>query len=158
MIKTQTRRHVLATFVTALSVLFSGCADVRSRELYIRDSTASGSTEEGYEITVEVAVNQRNGSQEWGTFHEVILIGYNRAGESLCQREIGNITAGYGNGTSVVLNCGNLPPLLTFRAREEPCDNTTIGLYQLQRRDGEIHHQLLRDKKCDEPELPTVTE
>lgn len=149
-----TRREALGFAALGASVGMAGCEYPRNRELgFSRGTSVKESANGSVEVSVVPMKSATGNDDEWNTFHEVRLIGYSRERDPVCDEQLGTMRR---DGTrdaydSITLRCDAFPVMITYEARESPCDeDTEIEITDYRRIvDGE-HSWLKRNRTCEE--------
>lgn len=152
------RRWVLGV-VGGLVGGLSGCGAFdfpRHRELDFRRVEAVDDGEFVYRVEVGSSASGR--SREWRTFHEVVLVAFGQTGSRVGEVQLGDVVAD-GEHEPVRIECSAAAVLMSFVAREGPCDaDTEIGVT---RRVGDQGWRRGDTRECGEglpPEPLTPTE
>jgi hypothetical protein len=158
------RRTVLRWGSLLTAGLSAGCGEVnapRNREIQLRRIQVKNQTDDTYEMRLQLTKSVTGGSDTWGTFNDVRIVGYSRSGNLVCEKSLGTVKQD-GTERYVNVNCIGFPVVFTFDTQESPCDDNTrimVSIYQ-GRREGEHYWLSERPRECDEglpPEVDTTS-
>ncbi|MFB9811903.1 hypothetical protein [Haloarcula sebkhae] len=110
-----------------------------------------------FKLEGEVRSSSRNADENWATFHNVSVVGYQSSKSVVFRNYIGTVTPGYDGIRNISTVTETLPKFITLVADETPCDDSTdISILTLN--EGEKTYSEARHRKCKEPELPRIPE
>ncbi len=143
--------------MSAVALGLAGCVEIsnyhdRDRRLSTGNISVVSESGAGLTLEVEISKSATGGDDEWETFHDVRLLGYTDEGTLVCERSLGDIRNNGDVGT-VRLQCDRFPAVITFDARESPCDDDTelkVAFYKGKRE--EVGHYWLAEenRRCNE--------
>lgn len=147
------RREVIGSIPVAIG--FSGCfapGGPEYRTLMIRNYDPPKRQNDSIRISLDVEAAS-NGGREWGTFHEVILIGYLESETIVCRKTLGTLAPG--DTRSITLTCSKKPDYLTLSTAEDLCDGPTdIDVIQVNPIGSKQPYTVLNEKRCGDSATP----
>lgn len=156
MIEEFPRRRFLASSFCLGGISLSGCSEPKQRSLNFVNIQPPIERNGEFVISTDVAAYVKNGNQDWATFTNVEVVGYEDSGDVVCRKSVGTLPPGENHRESIKLQCPDLPDLLTFTSAESPCDsNALIPVLEIVNTDGSISYNYLADKNCQDGDLPT---
>lgn len=153
MSKYPTRRAVVKGCSLAGVGLTAGCIVKQQGDITVLDLLVEGVLSEGdpWELAVRASLESKVNPDE-KAFHDVTLLGYSNALREVGRTPIGTVTGSTPSGDEVVeLECDGFPFMLTFDARETPCDDRTridIADYSGKHPDGTHIWTIRRTREC----------
>lgn len=143
------RRTVLGTVAM---IAISGCTNPRGRSLTLGEGGATWDPETGV-VDGSVEATARNAPDDWATFNDIAVVGYDGSSRRRCRTAIGTVKPD--ESTTFHLSCPARPSYLTFTAREDRCDgNTSIGVYELVEEADEAYYTRATTKECGDNVFP----
>lgn len=132
----------------------AGCYDYpRHRDLIFSGVRKVGRSGDAYVYEVTPKKSNSGGSDQWETFHDVTLIGYDESGTEVCRENIGDIPeSSTGSLDPVRVTCSTDPVMFTYAADESPCDDDTVIGVAVYRTDpnGDSYWWLDEQRECGE--------
>lgn len=128
-----TRRSILASSI-AVILGFAGCGEPTTRLLALDLELKSKGPDFVFELKVS-NISQGN-SNDWRTFNDVRIVGYDDSNSIVCRHELGTVVG----AQSFELKCSSLPRRIELRAQETPCDASTDIEQAVYTGDGESNH------------------
>ena len=156
MIKRLSRRGALSGGALGVFGLLPGCFGweyPRNRELGFSEVSLTKKMDSEIAVEIEPLKSATGADNEWNIFNSVQILGYDRHRRLVCRKELGMMGE---NGAdayeTVTLLCEGFPAMLTYNAKEGPCDEDTemkIADYR-GTREGEAYWVARRTRRCDE--------
>lgn len=120
-----TRRNVVRAISSIAGITATaGCLGAtdypQHRDLGFRKIEIVDRTEDKVIFEVTPRMSWVSQSKEWGTFHNVTLLGFDKSGERVCRRRLGDVRL-HGAGERMTQSCHLFPHTIRYRADEQPC-------------------------------------
>lgn len=147
------RRKILCSLGGLIPLGLAGCYGAsdypRHRHLGFDGIEVIEQSDSTYVVQVTPSMSWAAESEEWATFHEVVLSGFSESGKRVCQRELGDVR-GRGSLDPVTLTCSAFPHVILYRASKSPCEeDTRIERAEYSGKREERHVWTATERECE---------